>query len=263
MKCSHCGREFQGGFCPYCGAPAPEQDGTPVPPAPPYSQPASSYHPPSQPYPQAPYPPKKGRWKGWPALLIVLIVLFVIGGLVSLFDRAKEGELTSAPAYSRAPAAPSEPGDEPSGGPSTAPSSRPTAAVGQTVTDETWAISLTGAKVYDRIEDKYLPMEPEEGKQYLILFFDVQNISAEDEYFNYFKFESYVDGYSSQISLLLGEVDGYDALTGNVAAGKKRKGYLAWEVDPGWQELEVAYKENSWTGEKTDAFVVTPDQLTG
>ena len=254
MKCSHCGREFRGSFCPYCGAPASEQAGTPTPPAPPYPQPTSSYQPPAQP----PYPPKNGRRKGWPILLSILIVLFVIGGLVSLFDKAKEGELTSTPAYSRAPATPSEPEDEPSA----APSSRPTAAVGQTVTDETWAISLTGAKVYDRIEDEYLPMEPEEGKQYLILFFDVQNVSAEDDYFNYFNFESYVDGYSSQISLLLGEVDGYDALTGNVAAGKKRKGYLAWEVDPGWQELEVAYKENSWTGEKTAAFVVTPDQLT-
>ena len=135
------------------------------------------------------------------------------------------------------------------------------ATVGQTVTGEKWAISLTGAKVYDKIDDEYLPIEPAEGKQYLVLFFDVENVSAEDDYFNYFNIESYVDGYNSQISVLLGDVEGYQTLTGDVAAGKKLQGYLAWEVDPEWKELEVSYKDDVWTGSKAATFVVTPDNL--
>ena len=137
-----------------------------------------------------------------------------------------------------------------------------TAKVGQTVTGDNWAISLTSARVYDKIEGEYLTDEPEEGKVYLVLFFDVQNVSDEDGYFNYLNVESYVDGYNQSQSLLLSEPEGQEWLTGDVAAGKKLQGYLAWEVSPEWQELEVSYKDDLWTGSKAATFVVTPDQLT-
>lgn len=59
----------------------------------------------------------------------------------------------------------------------------------------------------------------------------------------------------------MSDVEGMSLLTGDVAAGKKLKGYLAWEVSPEWEELEISYKDNLWTGEKAATFVVTPDQL--
>ncbi|HJD22584.1 MAG TPA: DUF5067 domain-containing protein [Firmicutes bacterium] len=145
---------------------------------------------------------------------------------------------------------------------SAAPEGDTKASVGQTVTSDTWAISLTGAKVYEEIAGEYLTDKPEEGKVYLVLFFDVQNVSEEDDYFNYLNVESYVDGYSATQSLLTSDPDGYEWLTGDVAAGKKLQGYMAWEVDPEWKELEVSYKDDLWTGNKAATFVVTPDDLT-
>ncbi|NLZ45381.1 MAG: DUF4352 domain-containing protein [Clostridiales bacterium] len=59
--------------------------------------------------------------------------------------------------------------------------------VGEYVKNDTWQISLLDAKEFDKIEDgEYLSDEPDEGKKFLVLFFEVENISSEDDYFNYF-----------------------------------------------------------------------------
>lgn len=90
----------------------------------------------------------------------------------------------------------------------------------------------------------------------------VGNVSAEDDYFNYLLFDSYVDGYSRSLKLLLSKPDDTDALTGDVAAGKKLKGYLAWEVSKDWKELETSYRDDVWSAEKTATFKVTPADIT-
>lgn len=53
------------------------------------------------------------------------------------------------------------------------------AKVGQTVTGEKWAISLLSAKTYTEIVDVYYTEKPDEGKIFLVLFFEVENVSAE------------------------------------------------------------------------------------
>lgn len=136
------------------------------------------------------------------------------------------------------------------------------ARVGQTVTGEKWAISLQSAKVFNEVASEYFTDTPEDGNVYLVLFFDVQNVSDEDDYFNYFNIESYVDGYNQSIKILMNKPDGVDTLTGDVAAGKKLKGQLAWEVPEGWTELEVSYKDDPFGNEKDATFVVTPDDIT-
>ena len=136
------------------------------------------------------------------------------------------------------------------------------AKVGQSVEGPDWKISLLSAKTYEKVGDEYFEQTPADGKVYLICFFEVENVSDEDNYFNYFNIESYVDGYNESMSILMSDVEDVSILTGDVAAGKKLKGYLAWEVDPEWKELEISYKSNLWTGEKAATFVVTPDQVT-
>lgn len=136
------------------------------------------------------------------------------------------------------------------------------AGVGQMVTGDKWSISLLYAKTFSEVKSEYFSDTPSDGKSFLVLFFEVENVSNEDDYFNYFNIESYVDGYNTPIKLLLNDPDGIDVLTGDVAAGKKLKGHLAWEVSPGWKELEVSYKDNLWTGGKAATFRVVPSDLT-
>ena len=136
------------------------------------------------------------------------------------------------------------------------------AKVGQTVTGDKWAISLLSAKTFTEIKDEYYTDTPEEGKIYLVLFFEVENVSNEDDYFNRLNFESYVDGYNQPHVVLISKPDGVDTLTGDIASGKKLKGQLTWEVSKDWKELEVSYKSNAWTGDKAATFKVTPSDLT-
>lgn len=96
----------------------------------------------------------------------------------------------------------------------------------------------------------------------MVLFFEVENVSAEDDYFNRLNFESYVDGYSQSHDVLMNSPDGYRTLTGDIAAGKKLKGCLTWEVSPDWSELEVSYKSSVWGSGKTATFVVKPEDIT-
>ncbi len=134
-------------------------------------------------------------------------------------------------------------------------------SVGNTISGDDWKIKLESAKMYDEISGKYYNDVPAEGKKYLVLFFEVENVSNKDDYFNYLFLESYLDGYSTDSVITLNEPEGYGRLAGDVAAGKKMKGCLKYEVSPSWSELEVSYKEWIGTSDKIATFVVTPDNV--
>lgn len=134
------------------------------------------------------------------------------------------------------------------------------ASMGESIQDEKWKITLNSAKIYDQIGDGYFANNPDEGKQFLVAFLEVENISSEDDYFNYLSIESYIDGYSDSINMLLSDVDGVGALVGDVAAGKKLKGYLAYQVSPEWKEVEFSYKGDFLSKDKL-TFVITPEDI--
>ncbi len=134
-------------------------------------------------------------------------------------------------------------------------------SVGNTISGDDWKIKLESAKMYDEISGEYYNDVPADGKKYLVLFFEVENVSNKDDHFNYFFLESYLDGYSTSSVITLNEPEGYGELAGDVAAGKKMKGCLKYEVSPSWSELEVSYKEWIGTSDKIATFVVTPDKV--
>lgn len=134
--------------------------------------------------------------------------------------------------------------------------------VGQSITNEKWKISFLSAKEYDCIESEYYSSYPkQEGNKYLILFFEVENVGKKDDYFNILNFESYIDSYSADEETFFGGVDGYDSLTGDVAVGKKLKGYIGLEVSPNWEEVETSYVDGIWSSSKIANFKVTPNDI--
>lgn len=125
-------------------------------------------------------------------------------------------------------------------------------------------ISLESAKQYDEITDESLgsyTAKPADGKKYLVLFFEVENISSEEQNVNMFYHKAYLDDYDIDQKTLLAKPEGYDLLSGNLAAGKKLKGYVCYEVDPDWQKLEFEYKDGITSDSETYDFIVTPDDL--
>lgn len=122
-------------------------------------------------------------------------------------------------------------------------------------------ISLLKAVQYDKIESELFDAEPDAGKKYLVLFMEAENISDEDQYINMFYTQAYVDDYEVEQDALIVEPEGYGMFSGDLAPGKKLKGYLCYQVDPDWQKLEVTYTDGIIGDNPSYDFVVTPDDL--
>lgn len=136
------------------------------------------------------------------------------------------------------------------------------AGVGEYVENEDWKISLLYAKEYESIYDEHFPDVPEiDGNIFLVLFFEVENVSNKDDYFNMFYFESYLDGYSTDSVYLINDPENFDSLGGDVASGKKMKGYVAYEVSPEWQEIEFSYKNWAGTSGKIATFLINKEDI--
>ncbi len=137
------------------------------------------------------------------------------------------------------------------------------AGIGQYIEKGNWRISLLDAKTYTDIpsDNEFFKQEAASGKEYLILFFEADNISDEDDYFNYLYFSAYADDTSVDIATLMGDIDGFGSVSGDVAAGKKIKGYAAWEVDTGWNSFEVSYNDDFGSNKTTACFKVSPSDI--
>ncbi|GEM_PF-3514114 len=133
------------------------------------------------------------------------------------------------------------------------------AGIGQYIEGENWKISLLDAKTYNSIADDsgFHTDKPESGKEFLVLFMEAENISNEDDYFNVLNFKAYADDTSVKNTMIINDVDGYDSVSGDVAVGKKIKGYAVWEVKTGWNEFEVSYNDDVWSNKTTACFKIS------
>ena len=131
---------------------------------------------------------------------------------------------------------------------------------GYYIKNSKFKMSFVKAKQYNEISGgEYLTNTPKIGKKYLVLFFEVENVSEEKQFVNSFYFNAYEDGYDISPSFLIDDIEGYSTLSGDLAAGKKTKGYIVYEVDPNWKEFEVTYQQ---LGDKeTYDFALTPQDL--
>lgn len=134
--------------------------------------------------------------------------------------------------------------------------------LGETATNNTWKITLLELKQYDTIGEEFVSYTADEGKTYVIFIIEVENISDTEEYFNSFYFKAYEDDYTSSITTLLLNVDGYSNLSGNVDPNKKMKGYIAMSADTNWQEIGLSYDDGVFVSNKLMTFVVTPSDIT-
>ena len=110
-------------------------------------------------------------------------------------------------------------------------------------------------------EKENLDATPTEGKKYLVLFFEVENISSEKQYVNPLYCKAYLDDYDINSKAILAHPEGYEVLSGDLAPGKKLKGYVCYEVDPDWKKLEFTYTDGVLDSDTTYDFVVTSDEV--
>lgn len=137
--------------------------------------------------------------------------------------------------------------------------------IGDTLKTDAFRIVLTDALIYDYVgsEDGYMEV-PAEGKEYLVFFFNVENISGESEYISDYDFDGYVDGYTVSTKYLFSEINGTKRLGTDLFPNMKTIGYVAFEVDKTWQEFELHYSD--WLDNEELVFTVVNednDAVTG
>lgn len=255
MFCGKCGHQFDGGnFCPKCGQPVNHSADTPPMqqpgPAQYTQQPAPYAQPPVQ-YAQRPAP-RKTNW-----LLVgglVVLCLLAVVGLSSVITFTPSGSAAPAAASSRA--ASSAPA-------SSAPpqSAGKTGGLGDTLDAKGLLFTLDSVEEYvDTSDTDFLLDKAAEGKTFILLWFTVENTKSEDDYVNMFYEDSYCDGYSIDPEGVMYHVDGKPIGT-ELAAGKKAKIYVAYEVDTDWSTLEFSYNPQISGSRNKITFEVTPADL--
>lgn len=132
---------------------------------------------------------------------------------------------------------------------------------GETVTGDLLKFTFEKAKIYDEYKaNGLITNTPEPGKEYLVLFFNVENISKKKRIVSRVSFSASVDGYDCDQTILFGDPDGYDDLNGTLDAGESMKGCLAFEVKPDWKTFSLKY-EKLWGDSKVYEFALTHDDL--
>ena len=109
-------------------------------------------------------------------------------------------------------------------------------------TNNKWKITYLN---YKETPQKNEYTKAEEGKEFLFVFFEIENISNEQQIFSSIYSEYYVDDVSV-LQYPLGMVDEYQPMVGgiSVAPGKKTMGCIAIQVDPNWKTFEFIYNED-------------------
>lgn len=112
--------------------------------------------------------------------------------------------------------------------------------IGDTLENYEYKITLTDSLIYSYIgiEEGYIDV-PEEGKEYLVFFFNVENKSNESLYISSYDFDGYVDSYAIPTADIYNNIEGYEELSAELAPGKKAKGFVIYEVEENWQEFDI------------------------
>lgn len=88
---------------------------------------------------------------------------------------------------------------------------------------------------------------PSDGKEFVICEFEIENNSSSDiAVSTVLSFDAYFDSYATTLSLGAILSVNEPQLDGTVAAGKKMKGVVGYEVTPDWSELEIQYSPSFW-----------------
>lgn len=91
---------------------------------------------------------------------------------------------------------------------------------------------------------------PTDGNLFVLCEFEIANHSDKEiNISSMMSFDAYCDDYACTFSLgALMEKGNKNQLDGTVAAGKKFNGVIGYEVPADWQELEIVFTPDFWSG---------------
>ncbi len=110
-------------------------------------------------------------------------------------------------------------------------------------------VQITLANVTESMGNDFA--KPDEGNVFLICEFEIANNSDKDiNISSVMNFEAYCDDYSLNqdiLGLQAPEAEGKNQLDGNVAAGKKMNGVIAYQVPADYKTMEINVAPDFWS----------------
>ncbi len=93
--------------------------------------------------------------------------------------------------------------------------------------------------------------KPTDGNVFLMAEFEIVNNSdSEMNVSSMLSFEAYADDYALNYSLGAITENNNTQLDGTIAAGKKMKGYIGYEVPKDWSTVEIHFTDDVWSNNK-------------
>lgn len=91
---------------------------------------------------------------------------------------------------------------------------------------------------------------PTDGNVFVLAEFEItNNTNGEISVSSILSFEAYADDYSLNYSVSAMTLKD-SQLDGTIAAGKKMKGWIGWEVPEDYEKVEIHFKDNVWSSKK-------------
>lgn len=85
----------------------------------------------------------------------------------------------------------------------------------------------------------------EEGTEFVVVFFEIENISDESQNFSIMWEKFYIDGVKTAQTLYGVSINNaFPLTTVPVEPGRKANGYFLFQNSPDWKELEIIYDES-------------------
>ncbi len=126
--------------------------------------------------------------------------------------------------------------------------------VKDTLETDNYSMTLLEYKTMDVIEDKYSNKKALDGKEFLVLFFRVNNVSDKSLYISNYDFDGYTDGRKTDYTYFYYDINGYPSLSGSIASGKYIDGYIVYEVSKEWKDFEIQFTDDEDYLNKTDVI---------
>lgn len=114
--------------------------------------------------------------------------------------------------------------------------------IGDTLTDYDTRITLTNALIYSNIGGVNADTE----KEYLVFFFEVENVSDDSLYISNHNFNGFFDQKEVASIISSVEIEGYKPLGEVLSEGDITKGYVAYEIDSDWNNFSIHFRRNSF-----------------
>ena len=127
--------------------------------------------------------------------------------------------------------------------------------------DSEHSVKILGLKEYKSLKSDLYTDKPKKGNKFLVLFLAVANNTGNDEYINVNYLSAKVDGKKIENSFLVNEPKNYATIFTNIAAGKRKAGFIVWEVPSGWKKFNMVYDGWTYTSNFSIKCKFTPKDL--